>query len=72
MLVTLFTKMVLQAQGKGHKGSGEEIWAGEKYEPSAVQGVDAGFLKFAKNLRRNPDQCIRLRFDSLGSVHAFD
>ncbi|KAK9835391.1 hypothetical protein WJX81_006878 [Elliptochloris bilobata] len=36
-----------------------ETWAGEAYESTAPPGAAAAFHKFAKRLRRAPQQCVR-------------
>lgn len=38
---------------------GSESWAGEQYEEDHLRGVEGSYLKFAKRLARQPDQCAR-------------
>lgn len=38
---------------------GEGTWAGESYEKASALSPDAAFHRFAKRLRRRPEQCAR-------------
>lgn len=54
-------KVFLQTNGGLNSSRSDESWA-EKYEASAVQGIESGYLKFSKHLKRSPQQCIRFRY----------
>lgn len=41
-------------------GAAEGTWAGEGYEKASQLSADAAFHRYAKQLRRQPDQCLRL------------
>ena len=40
----------------------EANWAGESYEKDSLQGTEAAFLKYDRQLQRCPEQCARYRY----------
>lgn len=48
-------------------------WAGEEYEPDAVQCMQRSYLKFMKRIARQPQQCARCEEErQVASTHAVD
>jgi|TARA_B110000977_G_scaffold191411_1_gene263509 pre-rRNA-processing protein TSR4 len=68
----IVSSITAQGAGGGKGNSGKQTnanaqeYAAEAYEPGSVDGVDGKYLKFAKRMRRAPDQCVRYGFGGVG------
>ena len=52
--------MGAQVEEASSSGAAEGTWAGEGYEKASQLSADAAFHRYGKQLRRQPDQCLRL------------